>query len=232
MKTTIAAAVILALVSATCAASTGKPAAQAPVPAAPTTAAAPAAAPAAATAPAQTPVSVSKMNTDTVKDLCATPDYQCIMEPVEVNLQGLDGKPFHLTLPAPLPIIQQGLITLYAGQAIDVEADVAADGALTGLKLVPTVTHPKKTLVMSLKQMKLKSGMSMIFKIKNPFDRALRYHASIQGLGGGDSIMTNTCPVPAKLQDSVSLPEPVFMISLAGLELLPAHSKEDHVCAY
>lgn len=172
------------------------------------------------------------MNTDTVKDLCSTADYQCIMEPVEVNLQGLDGKRFHLTLPAPLPIIQQGLITLYAGQAIKVEADVAADGKLTALKLVPTVTHPEKTLVMSLKQVKLKSGMTMIFEIKNPFDRILRYHAGILGFRGGDSIMTSTCPVLAKLQNTESWPEPVFMISLAGLELSPAHSKEDLACAY
>lgn len=99
--------------------------------------------------------------------------------------------------------------------------------------MVPSVSHPEKTLTIKLEQTELSNaGNVMVLTIQNPFDRALKYHADIARLDQDKEMQTSTCPVMAKLLSSESWPEPIFSINLQGLHLVASDSPEAGTCSY
>ncbi|HEV2213564.1 MAG TPA: hypothetical protein VGS99_09470, partial [Gammaproteobacteria bacterium] len=161
-------------------------------------------------------------NSQAMADACKQADYQCINTPIVVSLKTQDGLGFSSTLPPPTPVIQDKQIVVYPGQTLNIEAAIA-QGQVTNLRLVDSVTHPEKTLVVSLKQVKSGAQYLMMLDIHNPFDAKLKYHAGIMPLEepkdvpAGTMYKTSTCPVMAKGGANESWNNSLFQVVLADI---------------
>lgn len=166
-------------------------------------------------------------------EVCARPGFQCTYDPVDVSLIKPDGSLYHQNVSPPIMTLQNDAsISILSGQTLYVEADVV-DGKLVHMKLVPAVVHPEKTVSISLEQRSGSDGKPMMFlKVRNPFDKPLRYHAGMMVLDGPDGAIyaTDTCPVRPKIFGGEFWPMPIFQIFMSGLTLLDADAKSD--CGY
>jgi hypothetical protein len=165
--------------------------------------------------------------------LCARPDYQCVNYPVTISLIQEDGSAYHKKLSPPTPIIQGKYIHIYAGQTLYVEANVSGN-KLTNLRLVQTIIHPDKTIIMRLTQqthVPPPNNKGMMFVVHNPFDKSLKYHAVIAALAepSDSGTKTNTCPVKAKKTAAEVWQYPFVQLVLQGFKLIPPAMKE--ICA-
>jgi hypothetical protein len=131
---------------------------------------------------------------------------------VEFRLKKPDGSYFIFKSPLAPPVVQPNSITVYPGETLDFEADENPDSTLT-LHLVSRVEHPEKTITVSLAQAAtVADGTGMIFSIKNPFDRDIRYHMGIMSLAHERIVATSTCPVLKKIFGIEHWPYPLFQV--------------------
>lgn len=162
--------------------------------------------------------------------LCAKLENQCVNYAITISLLKQDGLIYQKKLMPPTPIIQGGNIHVYAGQTLYVEGDLSGD-KLTNLRLVQTIKHPEKTLIMRLTQ-QTKSpapdNKSMVFVVYNPFDKNIKYHAVIVPLenSNGSGIKTSTCPVKAKKTAAEVWQYPLFQLMIKGFKLMDPEKKE------
>jgi hypothetical protein len=168
----------------------------------------------------------------TAAKLCTKSDYQCVNHAINISLLKEDGSTYKTKLQPPTPVIHGGNVHIYAGQTIYVEADMSK-GKLTGLRLVQTLKHPDKTLILRLtQQTKSKEKTSMLLLIYNPFDKNLKYHAHIVSLDDVDDSgnKTITCPVKVKNTAAEIWPNPLVQVILKDFKLIDPKTKR--VCEY
>jgi hypothetical protein len=189
--------------------------------------------------PASATTSAPSSGTSPFVETCKQTGIQCIDQPITIKLFHKDGSPYGMVLPPPSVVIQGNYVNILAGQTIYVEADVDGD-KLANLHLVPSVTHPEKTLVMKLEQVdtndnSISGGHMMMFTIHNPFGRDLKYHAGIMPLDqprAEDQVYkTSTCPVMANIMASENWPEPIFQIVVGEFHFPDPKSSEAGTCS-
>lgn len=164
-----------------------------------------------------------------VDQVChSPPEFQCTQQPFTVNLTMRDGSVYKRTFDPPIPIIQRGVVTVFAGQTVNVEAVANKNGKLVKLHLVSEVTHPQHTMTFKLSQTSSGGGPSMMLIVHNPFDRLLEYKADIQPLADRNFHHTSICPVYSGIDGIVYWPDPIFQVRLSGFRL--ASGKTGVVC--
>lgn len=155
--------------------------------------------------------------------MCKQPSpFQCVDRPFTVTLKKRDGSTYTHTFEPPMPVIHKGVITVFAGQTLNVEAVPGPGGRLGRFNLVRKVVHPARTLVLQLEQ----SGRGMMLTVHNPFDRPLRYEAGIRRLDDSGFTPSDVCPVMAKLGGIEAWPEPLFQVRLTDLHLEAAKTPD------
>ena len=163
---------------------------------------------------------------------CKTLGYQCIDQPIHVSLIKSDGSRFDTTVQPPVMVVQLNFLTIFPGQTLYIEADLNGDKP-ANLKLVPSIFHPEKTLILKFSQ-ESDTGESphMAFSISNPFDNPMKYQADLTPLGAPDGYYhkTSTCPVFPKASAYEMWPEPLFQLVIANVHLVDPKSSEASIC--
>lgn len=165
-----------------------------------------------ATTPASKSTDGWSETSGSTEEVCAI--AQCAYD-VHISLQQKDGKTFNKTFPA-LPVVQQGMVSIYPGTPVSFEADLDGD-RLVNLRLVKEVVDPTKTLTATLSQGE-KGAMTLV--TRNPFGKALRIRMGVMPLDSDHLLKTSSCPVNAGGASYELWPYPVFQVVLADLHLV------------
>jgi len=192
------------------------------------------------TKPSVAPPAQAAQNSGTnlLMQACKLPGFECLYQPITVNIAHRDGSPYSMVLQSPNVVIQHNSVTVFAGQTVNIEGDIQGD-KLVNLHMVDSVTHPEKTIVMQLEQVAMDNipgGHMMIFTINNPFDLNMKYHAEMMPLDMPPGrkqgfFKTSTCPVMAKISGSESWPEPIFQLMLSDFHFPDPASAEGSTCS-
>lgn len=156
-------------------------------------------------------------NIQTVNDICH--QVQCQYQ-LKVTLKNKDGSIFDKTYDF-MPIVQPTGVFVLAGHSVNFEADID-NNQLTNFKLVNEIKHPEKTITAKL--MQLDDG-SMMLRIKNPFDKILKFNMGIMPLDKEELYPTSSCPVIAHGGSYEMWPYPIFQVWLGGAQLMDKKDK-------
>jgi hypothetical protein len=156
------------------------------------------------------------------KVLCRTP--------ARISLKLADGQTFEVLPDSPTPIVTGGMITVYPGETVYVEASIEGD-SLVGLTAVPTKVHPEKTLVFRLRQDPgIGDGAGMILQVESPFAEVLKYRLAMMLPTGDELVKTSACPLhPAKTVYE-SWPHPIYQIVATDFRVVDAESAAARTC--
>ncbi len=130
---------------------------------------------------------------------------------VHVRLVKEDGTVFEHTYARLPPSLQQGMIAIYPGQTLHVEAAIV-DGRLQWTRVVDTVEHPQRTLTVHFWQ---SPANGMMLKVDNPFGQALKFHMGIMPLAHPVPMRTTSCPIIAHGMGIENWPDTLFQVFLA-----------------
>lgn len=109
----------------------------------------------------------------------------------------------------PLPYIVDGLVLLFPGEKLFIEANVEGD-RLVNLTAVKAVREPARTFVLEMRQ---NSNGDTIFTATNPFPRRVKYH--LRMVDGGSLRETSSCPVRENGGFAIEhWPHPIFQLVL------------------
>ena len=145
-----------------------------------------------------------------------------------VELRTKEGKKFIKSFEFAPPILQDGLITVLAGETVFIEAARLGE-QLGDLHVVPKNLHPEKTIVLKLEQME--NRVAMMFTLFNPFPALLKFEIGIQTLDRQAPIKVKSCPVPAGKEGYEGWEEPVFQVFLRNGRFLPKDTREVEGCS-
>lgn len=164
---------------------------------------------------------------------CRKPEFDCTSQPIKIDLQRKDGSHFKTEVPAPVPIVQYGNISVFPGQTLYIEAELKGD-KIASLHLVAQPVHPERTFTIDFDQAyddDEKPFMALV--IKNPFARPVKYHAHMMLLDGPDGALyqTSTCPVVGGGSAFEMWPTPIFQLVLTDIHFLSKGSKQG-VCVF
>lgn len=163
-------------------------------------------------------------------DLMAACGEILCREPHQVHLKLAGGKEF-TSGPShcPLPIVVSGeMITVMAGETVTVEASLEG-GRLVNLKAVPKVTHPERTLVLSLRQEPtIGDGLGMILKVENPFPGIFKYRLGM--MRPTDERLKKTSSCPLRQSAFEHWPFPLFQVVAADFRQVDPTSPEATRC--
>lgn len=124
------------------------------------------------------------------------------------------------------PVIQSGLITLYPGESIHVEAEIAGD-ALVNLNLVQEIANPDRTITFKFWQEPSTSkGTGMMLSVHNPFDRYLRYELGIMKFDSTEVQYSSSCPVLPGRFAYEHWPYPLFQLAMTNLRLVDIDNEQ------
>jgi hypothetical protein len=167
---------------------------------------------------------VPAQSVQSMADICKLPGYTCINQAIEVRLVKKDGSVFDHSYDPPTAVIQHGnQINLFAGQTLNVEVNVLADGSLANFHLVRKIVHPRYTLTFEFKQIQSdNAGWQMLLVIHNPFKRWLKYRAGYMLLSPDlpNFYATSVCPVIPGGKAAETWPYPIFQLELLDLRLV------------
>jgi len=140
-----------------------------------------------------------------------------------------NGKPFETTFESPLPIVQNGWVSVFPGETVFVEAEVSGDH-LVNLRAVKNKEHPEKTLTFEFSQ---EAGSpSMMLIVTNPFERTLKYHAGMVLPANDNLLKTTTCPVIGGGRMAFeSWPNAILQLKLFDFRLLDGGATQS-VCEF
>lgn len=151
----------------------------------------------------------------TMEDMCRETVCQ---HNVHVLLKQKDGAMFDRTFDVMPGAVQPHWLAILAGQTLYIEAD-KANGRLTDFRVVEAVTHPEKTLIVTLHQ---SDDGSMLLKVTNPFSQSLKFNMGMMPLDSDKLLKTSSCPVMAGGSSFESWPEPVFQVVLGNARFIDA----------
>ncbi len=135
---------------------------------------------------------------------------------VHVVLRQKDGAMFDRTFDVMPGVVQPHWLVILAGQTLYIEAD-RSDDRLTDFRVVESVTHPEKTLTVTLQQ---SDDGSMLLKVTNPFSQSLKFKMGMMPLDSDKLLKTSSCPVMAGGSSFESWPEPIFQVVLANARFI------------
>lgn len=150
-------------------------------------------------------------------EVCTTTLKDC-RGPGTIELLKEDGSRFSRSWTVNQPVVQGGeLVTIFAGETLHLEADVAGD-AITTLRPVTEITAPDKTISLTFEQRAGKTDMTL--SISNPFSRMLKYRLGMQVLGRDALLKTSSCPIIAKGRSFEHWGHPIVQLVLTDFRLL------------
>jgi len=162
----------------------------------------------AAQANSQSPATKSEIEALCKTVLCRTPH--------PIRLKTGEGTFFELPSAPASPIVTGELITVLAGETAFVEGTLK-EGRLVDLVAVSKITHPERTLVLSLHQeASIGDGLGMILKITSPFPKVLKYRLGAMGLSDDGLRKTSVCPLFQGKPVYEHWPYPLFQVAAKG----------------
>ena len=169
------------------------------------------------------PQSVTRVDGDMSEAAADFIEY-CKSEPCRQNthfkVKLQDGSYYEYNGKLDPPVVQSGLVTLYPGESIYIEADVVGD-TLVNLNLVREISNPDKTITIKFWQdTSMSSGTDMMLSVHNPFERFLRYELGMMTFDSNEVQYTSSCPVlPGKFAYE-HWPFPLFQLAMTGFRLI------------
>jgi hypothetical protein len=143
---------------------------------------------------------------------------------IRIVLKKKDGSTYDQTVPVFQPIVQNFGFAVVPGQTVNIEADIA-DGRLTNLHAVETITDPSKTLTATFKQT---DDGSMQLYVTNPFNQTLKFDMGIMPLEADSLYKTSSCPIR---KGSFELwPYPIFQVVLGNGRVIDDTDPISTVC--
>lgn len=136
----------------------------------------------------------------------------------EIDLLEEDGRTFHLELERAQPVVQGGMVSIYAGETIRLRAR-EQDGVVVDL----AVAAESETPTIELRLEQLRSGenpSSMMLTVKHGFARTLKYRLGMMLLSDERVRGTSSCPVPVAVPSFELWPHPIFQLVLTDLRLV------------
>jgi hypothetical protein len=148
-----------------------------------------------------------------------------------VNLKLSEEETLDITVRFPTPIIADGLVTVYPGETVYVEATVDPDGWLTDLKAVAENRKPKSTLTFHLwQEPDIGDGLGMLLTVNSPFGQIIKYRLGMMLPDGGDLYSTSSCPLRPGITVSEHWPHPIFQIVATDFRLVADDSEGATTC--
>lgn len=151
---------------------------------------------------------------DELDELCKK---QLCRKPFTVSLTKKDGTQFEMAFDRALPIISNEWITIYPGEKLFIEADRLGQ-KLGNFRAVENNSHPNKTLIIKLTQDDGKADMYL--KVRNPFDKIIKYHAVLMTTESDQMYKTSSCPVIPKGENFEHWPHEIFQLLLFDFKFL------------
>jgi hypothetical protein len=128
------------------------------------------------------------------------------------------------------PVVQPGLVSLYAGEAVTLEADVEGD-RLTNLRVVSSELHPDRTIHLELVQRPLPGSPSaMLLTVRSGFSRPLKYSLGMMLLNERSDQVYSTSSCPVFTGAFESWPHAIFQLVFTDFQLLDPSDKSQLVC--
>jgi hypothetical protein len=151
-------------------------------------------------------------------------------DPVPIQLKLPDGDLFEMTPTLPTPIAAGGLVTVYPGETVMIEATVEGT-RLVDLTAVPEVRQPERTLVLRLRQEpSIDDGTGMILELESPFAGVLKFRLGMMLPSSGDLFKTSSCPLHAERPLIEAWPHPIFQIVATDFHFVDPESKSATTC--
>lgn len=150
--------------------------------------------------------------------------------PIHVELEREGAEPFVLDAPIGPPVVQEGIVTILAGEIIFVEGRPAPT-RLVSVRQVPRPVHPERTLMLSLwQQRKDAGGFEMVLEVRNPFEQPLKYLLAMQLPDGDELVATPGCRVQSRSRAVQVWSQPIFQLVVSGFFLLDPKDHYTKVC--
>jgi hypothetical protein len=152
------------------------------------------------------------------------------LDPGPFHLKLADGSYFELTTKKAVPIVSGGLISVFPGETVYVEARLA-DNRLVDLVAVDRLVHPEHTLVFTLSQQQtIGDGTDMMLKVSNTFPVTLKYRLGFMRPDSTRLRKTSSCPLKGGSTQYEAWPHPIFQIVAASFRAVPPYSEEAKTC--
>lgn len=149
---------------------------------------------------------------------------------IEIKMKQRNGEIFDRSFDLLPPVVQQSLLSVYAGETIYLEAEETEKAPINFVH-VDSIIKPERTIVFTLEQdPKLQGGVGTVLKVKNPFSRAFRYHLGVMPLELEEVLKTSSCPVVAGGYGYESWPYPVFQAVITDISFLGKNTSDIMKC--
>ncbi len=148
-----------------------------------------------------------------------------------ISLKDEEGNVFDLVLEAPSPVIVDGMVMLFPGDRVYVEAEIKKK-KLVNLKAVSEITDPSRTLVFDFSQKEMGGISNMVLNVKNPFEMVIKYHADMSMPGKEGFYQTSSCPVLPKIQGFEMWPHPIVQMFISDLRVYNDKASKKLSCEY
>lgn len=162
---------------------------------------------------AQTPA--AELRAKEIEQVCRTAHCR---EARTVRLRREDGSTFEAEVPRLPIVLPNGWITVYPGEEIHVELDVAGE-QIKGARAVAKPAHPQATLTFKLAQ--APGSAETMLSVTHGFARTIKYSVGMMLPSGGQLYATSTCPVQAGLTAYEHWQHPVFQLVVTSVRFLP-----------
>lgn len=151
---------------------------------------------------------------ESATDACRT---QLCHPPRSVPWIGNNSEQEVIELAEPQRIVDDGVVTLYPGDAVLLEAELV-DGAIAGLTAVEAVRDPARTIAVRFEQ--ADGNPDTRLQVDNPFDAPLKFQLAALPPGYRDSYPLVSCPVAAGEGGDENWPYAMPRVSVTGFRLL------------
>jgi len=146
-----------------------------------------------------------------------------------VFLKVKDGPDYEKVFPYLPPVVQNTMVTVYAGETVYVEAEFKND-KLIFLAAAKKMKKPESTISFVFAQNpKIGDGTNMVLTVHNPFPKILKYDLKMMTLDGKIS-KTSSCPVMAGKDSYEHWPHPIFQLIFRNFRFVDENSKEATNC--
>ncbi len=160
--------------------------------------------------PSAAPHSGRPASDDELRAYCASSALPC-RENVHILLRRADGTTFERTFAILPPAVQEGVLSLFPGETVYVEAGRKGD-ALVLSRVVQSPEHPDRTLTLRFTQAEEQPGMTLV--VESPFDEPVKFDLGMMLLDGepGRIVKTSSCPVGPRMKSLEMWPHPIFQL--------------------
>jgi hypothetical protein len=144
---------------------------------------------------------------------------------VSVNFR-TDGEPVSEYLEFYWPVVQGSQISILPGEEVHIEM-VFTNGKVSALRNVDAIEKPYVTMTFKLQQREGAIGMNLT--VKNPFNKAVKYHLNMIDFNGR-AHQTSSCPAIPNGAAFESWPHPIPEIIVSDIHFLD--DQNNFSCVY